>query len=776
VLRLNETGQSDQLNCELLAIQFGPRQRAAKATSKPARTRKPVRDDKPGEEEPNRFDLEPRRVEAVGDPVVIRAPSRGGHARCQRLEYDLQTGRIVMEGNENIQLHQGQNELRTRRFDYRPGENGRLGWLQIAGPGWLQGALKDRPNQKYQAQWKDELRMRPQDQSQVVSIVGAAKVRYAEMGALSADEIHVWLLENRRPAPVRRSSAEVVMVNYRPGSTTNLPERIPPVAKPKKTSQTANIVPDRMLAEGHVSIDSKQLTGGTNRLEVWFQQADDASAGEPAATADRSSRSDSMLASRPPTQTFDVRGDLMRLQLRMRDKVTRVDDVSIEGHARLVETRTQKPGEAPLTVQGDCVQMARADSDESQVNVAGKPAMVEARGMALVGAKINLDRATNRLWIDGPGRMKLPMSRDLSGNALGQQQDLNVDWQGGMQFDGQTALFDRAVNARGEHQNLRTESLEVMLRKRVDFNRPQMPGERRERPAPGAGDTAEVERVACRGGVTIQNKTFDGNGQLSTEQMQMRDISINQVSGVIEGRGPGWITTVRRGGAGGLGFPGSTPAANPPSESKGYSFLNVRFEGPIGGNVHRQELSFSEQVRAVYGPVEAWTSELDPDAPDELDAQAVLLNCDKLIVRQMPAAVRGQRATVELETIGNTLVEGQTFTARAHKLSFAEAKDLLVLEGNGSTDAQLFRQAKMGGPTSQAAARRIMYWRNTNRVEVDDARFLDVGNLSGGKPNRSNNSGFPNLFPRQQDNKNPIGSGAQRSPQGNGTALPAFRR
>src|SRR5690606_34388639 len=155
---------------------------------------------------------------------------------------------------------------------------------------------------------------------------------------------------------------------------------------------------------------------------------------------------------------------------------------------------------------------------------------------------------------------------------------------------------------------------------------------------------------------------------------------------------------------------------------------------------------------------------------------AVLLNCDKLIVRQMPAVVRGQRGTVELETIGNTLVEGQTFTARAHKLSFAEAKELLILEGNGSTDAQLFRQTKVGGPTSQAAARRIMYGRNTNRVEVDDARFLDIGNLGGAKAGGSSNSGFPNLFPKQQEDKNPLNTGAQRTPRGNGTALPSFRR
>jgi hypothetical protein len=159
----------------------------------------------------------------------------------------------------------------------------------------------------------------------------------------------------------------------------------------------------------------------------------------------------------------------------------------------------------------------------------------------------------------------------------------------------------------------------------------------------------------------------------------------------------------------------------------------------------------------------------------------VLLHCDQLTVRQMPGVGRGAKATAELEALGNTLVEGQTFTARAHKLSFAEAKDLLVLEGNGSIDAQLFRQSRPGGPTSQAAARRIMFWRSTNRVEVDDARFLDIGNLGGGSGGGRHNgfSGVSDLLgggnhaargPAPQDARR------RRQPQGNGTALPALQR
>jgi hypothetical protein len=360
---------------------------------------------------------------------------------------------------------------------------------------------------------------------------------------------------------------------------------------------------------------------------------------------------------------------------------------------------------------------------------------------------------------------------------------MDIEWQGGMQFDGKTVIFDRAVTARGEHQSLKTQSLEVSLRRRVDFANPRLPEDQEFRPTSNRAsrDASEIEQVICRGGVTIQNKSFDEEGQqVSIDHMQMRDIAINQVNGAIEGRGPGWITTVRRGGALAPGslLPtgGARSNADTQPESPKFSFLNVRFEGPIGGNVHRRELTFSEQVRSVYGPVDDWQSELDPDTSEELGPQAVLLNCDQLTVRQMGASPESGKPMAELEAVGNTLIEGQTFTARAHRMTFTEAKDLLVLEGNGSVDAQIFYQARPGEPTSHTGIGRMKYWRSRNEVEIENARFLDVGNLPAGKP-RTSNGGFPNLFPKKDDGpKNPLGPDAHRPPRGNGTALPSIKR
>jgi len=88
------------------------------------------------------------------------------------------------------------------------------------------------------------------------------------------------------------------------------------------------------------------------------------------------------------------------------------------------------------------------------------------------------------------------------------------------------------------------------------------------------------------------------------------------------------------------------------------------------------------------------------------------------------------------------LVEGESFTARSARLTWSEAKDLLVFEGDGRADARLFRQVRPGAAPSSASAGKILYWRSQERVEVEDARYLDLDQLRGGSP-----SGLPGLSP-----------------------------
>jgi hypothetical protein len=104
-----------------------------------------------------------------------------------------------------------------------------------------------------------------------------------------------------------------------------------------------------------------------------------------------------------------------------------------------------------------------------------------------------------------------------------------------------------------------------------------------------------------------------------------------------------------------------------------------------------------------------------------------VLTCDRLGIAQVERDYGWKRAPVELEASGNANVEGNNFTAHADRITYAQSKDLLVLEGTGRSDAELTRQTDAGGPVSRTSARKILYWRSAGRVELDDWKFLNVG-------------------------------------------------
>ncbi|MGC3970026.1 MAG: hypothetical protein QM775_22680 [Pirellulales bacterium] len=59
-------------------------------------------------------------------------------------------------------------------------------------------------------------------------------------------------------------------------------------------------------------------------------------------------------------------------------------------------------------------------------------------------------------------------------------------------------------------------------------------------------------------------------------------------------------------------------------------------------------------------------------------------------------------------------------------MTYAQGKDLLVIEGDGRTAAELYHQKHAGGENSGTTAQRFMVWPSTNRVQVDGANFLDL--------------------------------------------------
>ncbi len=688
VVRQVKDARDDYLECNFLEIFFAATSQKEKGKSKSSSIERIV------------------AVGTVGQPVKIESPSEGASARGERLEYDFLKRRIRLQGKQPVQLsHQGRHVI-AAELEVEQGQDGSLQKIWAAGPGRMRGPTDDTNSDFFDVTWQDRLQLGPDKEdetNQVASLIGAAKVELGTLGKIAAGEIHFWMT---RPASTPGQTRDEVM---------------------------SSIVPKRLLAINQVKIDSPKLTGAPGRLEIWFDSPPVASVNTPGQTQPQTNAGQPFgqpqlrrtPAMEGPTQRFDIAGDLLRLRVVRADEKMSVEDVIVMGNVTFVESQTNKVGDVPLKISGDNLEVKGASSGGATMSVQGQPAIVSARGMSISGNQVQLDQAVGRCWIDGAGRMRLPIERDLQGVKLKRPDSLIVAWKGAMNFNGRTASFREGVTARSTHQIAAATALDVSLAKPVSFTA----GPKQEK--------VEVSTVVLEGDVVIDNRTLENGKLLSVDRIQVARLSVNQISGHLEGKGPGWIRTVRLQQGNPLGQaapvrPGPQQPARPkPAE---LIYLKTTFERGFVGNIHRREVQFIHQIQVVYGPIKTWSSTIDPQDRTRLGERDVVMNCDRLKLYQLSSST-AERAPIEMEATGNSVVEGRTFTARGERISYSEAKDMLVLKGSDRNYAELWRQQYVGAPRAHASAREIHYWPRTNRVDVDKATVLDIGQLQGAFPN-----------------------------------------
>ncbi|MGO8688707.1 MAG: hypothetical protein ACLQLG_03660 [Thermoguttaceae bacterium] len=702
VLQVHPTPPNDRLTCNLLIVSFTKRA---------------------GRSGP--FDLEPQRIEANGTPAVLVAPAENVYAAGQQMQYDLQGKWISLSDGREVVLRRGGDEIHARSVRYESAEPGRLGRVEAQGPGWLRRQMAERADQQLEARWGDRLRVQPQQGEQVISLTGGAELRFQAINQLRADEIHFWLLESPQPPP-----------------------------------RQSKLQPDRMLARGRVKLDSPQFSAVVDQLETWFKPAPAAAVPAasplPAAGAAPARPGENVAARQtggappPRQQHMEITGRLMRAEVLLSADGKKADlsALTVEDNVRLVETKTALAGQQPLLLTGDWLKIRDANGPDGTVRVLGRPAHFEGRGLSLTGSNLNLDRGDNHFWIDGPGRMERLVDRDLERRPLEKPVNLQVDWQHKMDFDGRKAVFRHAVVASDPTHRLRTEVMEAQLQQPIRFADAKMDK-----------TDGQIEEIYCHGGVFMESYSLDDRGQqLSQQRMEVPWMRVNAISGALLAGGPGWVVSVRRGaadllasaaGTGAGAPPGAAPAvgtahgktaAKPPSDQLGC--VHVRFQGGITGDI-RHEATFHDQVRAAYAPVDSWTASLDTENVEALGPNGALLHCDELSADNL-AAPASKTPGLEFVAAGNAVLEGggDQFTARAARITYDQKKDLMILEGDGRTDAELYRQLAPGARASKAAARKIFYWPKTKRSYVDGARTLEF-NQSPGDRSSNNRKSLP---------------------------------
>jgi hypothetical protein len=432
-------------------------------------------------------------------------------------------------------------------------------------------------------------------------------------------------------------------------------------------------------------------------------------------------------------------------------------ELSVEDNARLTETQTAQPGEQPVVITGRRVHVKDANRPQAAADVVGTPAHFQGRGINLSGPNINLNKGQNRVWVDGPGQMDLPVDHDLEGRPLASPGRVQIDWLRKMTFDGLTAHFEDSVTARQATELLRTQTLEARFRQKVNFADPK------------AAQQPQVAQILCWGGAFLENYTIEAGQQTAHDRLEAADLKLDTASGDLLANGPGWLTSTRRGApagatAGGTGIlpmlspraPATTPGpsaigpplppangqavrpagiagarSGPPPDPNQLTCIHLRFLGSITGNVRRKEMTFHEQVHAAYSPVQDWLATLEGDDPRAFGPQAIILRSDHLTVVDMTPP--GGDKSAEMLAFGNVVAEGAVFTARASRMTYSQANGLLVLDGDGRTDAELFRQEHPGSTASHFTARRILYWPKINQAKVDGVRTLELNQYPNGE-------------------------------------------
>jgi len=746
VKRVHASGPADSLSCELLAIHFSKAADPDLTSLKPSPGSLPlpqVSEGKAGLSAMQRaraFSV--TTIEARGNPVVVHAvtPQGEAEARGEHLQYDVQTGGMLLASEENVSLRLGPQQIVSKIIRYTPTPDGLSAEALAEGPGKFQGALPGDPTKQLAATWTKQLSIRPHDGKQLLSVLGDAKLNYAELGSLAGEEIWLWLAEDGARAENNRRAGGVSPPVL---STSGTTRGLTPPARQGPARPESRYRPHSLLCRGNVRIDSPQFGGQTEQLEVWFQPG-----GLVAATPNAAGNpllQPSQRAAAGPR--YELAGRLTRIQFVLNSGQPVLRDVSLSGNVSLKEIPAQGSNEQPLALSGEEVQLLSADTAETTLSVIGQPARIEARGLGLSGGSIRYDKAASRLWIDGQGELTFHVSGDVGQAEFGRaggvsppvvagpgttrgltpparQIPVAVQFAKGLNFDGRTARFDGPVVVRSAERQLNTPQMIVTLSEPIELTRPK------------SDRQPQLERIACVGGVLMENRTRDAAGNITAiDRLQTNDLTIEQPSGNITARGAGWASTTRAGKAAVLPGPlaGGRPAAAPTAGAADkLTHVRIRFEQGITGNVNRRELTFADQIACIYSPVADWKDVIDPPRASDLTADQLLLTCDKLTANDLGsagAAAADGGANIELQALGNARIDAQKFTAEGDRLIYSAGKQLLTLEGAGQADAHLWQKGPNGESTSHAAARKILYWRATNRVQVQDIRNIDLNQL-----------------------------------------------
>jgi lipopolysaccharide export system protein LptA len=692
-----------------------------------------------------------------GQLVELKSDAEVLHAMGSDFFYDARTKESVLKGDPEMVALKDGHEIHARELRMENAGQKDIQKAKARGPGRI--AMLDAKSGKrtMHARWKDELDFNKEGANDCLTLTGGAAFADAEQGwQLRADRLKLWL----QPAAQALAGA--------------VPQRNKP---------------HHLEATGHVTGGSPDLhiKEPTEHLMIWFKDAPAGAAPPARAAADRGApaeKSPQPLPSggRQPPEPASAQGAnaprsgglgtsvLGTLPGSPRPQGQAAADPNakkppMELSARTVDAYVLRTGErndlerlwcqgdvhvhqepaAPddrgVDILGETLQLDHAP-DGSVMVVTGHLGQVQMNKICILGPEILIDQKRNTAKVNGVGAMQMLTKSSLEGEPLAEPTELTVNWDKEMFFNGQYAVFQGGpggIQAEQVNSRLRCKEMQVFLDRPVSFKE----GDK-------GGQPAKVKNLVCDKKVVIEDTTREGPELRRYTRLTSPSVALDNESGEVRASGPGvvHILQLEAEDEGPLGNPaparppagwpnGPTKKDVPPDEpakkdppaddpakkeaAKRLVLTRVQYLASMYANNRARTAIFRGDVDTVHVPTD------NPDLVVDLDRLppgGMHMHCELLRVFNRRRA--DGTMTQEMEAVGKVYINAQEFWGQAHTVKFDEAKDLIILEGKDGGKASLYQVKGQGGKPSEMIARKIYFWRKTNKVHFEGGQVISV--------------------------------------------------
>lgn len=398
--------------------------------------------------------------------LKLNAPGMQVEAHGQHLVMDLINGIITLSNRRSlaspremtpVYLKRESVQVRSPEVQFQSAEaianstdstgktfgtlnKNRIGALQASGPG---NAQMDNNGEQWKISWGERLLVRPDSEDvskDLVDIKGSANVYSPTHGRFIAEHLYLWL-------------------------TPMTPELAIQLAPQYPDGKVPQALPDRMMADGKVDVDSPQLRATVEKMQVWFgyqwpnvassplppqlktvavsptnsrvtptkdvdRQTGQAkvaneksgskdllllpSTGTPAAPLkqpsspnNRNGHSGFLAAN--PTSPLRVTARTMRAKVLRIGVQTRIEDLVLDGNFALTKDQVSDESPWPFAATGERLRLSQGQNDTSDITISGQPAKVAVLSGWVQAPELNLKQNENQFWIDHPGELLIPV-------------------------------------------------------------------------------------------------------------------------------------------------------------------------------------------------------------------------------------------------------------------------------------------------------------------------------------------------------------------------------